>query len=182
MHLEPFDILVDDNVKKDNNSSKRRSERGYGESGTLSLQDFNKIYDMTIKLGSQYQAFIPNISESGLPQNTYKVYGYRYNKDFSQPVCFHKDEETNILIHINKRTLHEYLEWDPSHFCNDFKSMCNQVFHFVKQYYDVELSEFDILEFFRICKMNRGIFLGSIYNDESPFLEFIRAKRYRLQR
>ena len=81
------------------------------------------------------------------------------------------------MIDLPKRTTTEYLEWDPNLFNDEFKLLCLRVQQYIKLHYDLEFSNFEIHEFYRICKMNKGIFLTSIHNDESPFLEYVRLKR-----
>ena len=172
-------------IKKEKELRKPRNERYLGM-GTMSLSDFNKIYDKTIMRGIEHQAFVPRLEEPFKENFNFKIYGYSISKYYYENndrhlrTDFFKNEEENLLINLPRRSTSEYLEWDPTQFCSEFKVLCFRLIQYIKQTYNLDFSDYELLEYYRICKMNKGIFLSTIHSDQSPFLEFVRAKRAKL--
>ena len=164
---------------------RKRNEKFQDSIHHLSASDFNKIYDKTIKKGFDYQAFVPKIVEPYQETYTFKIYGYSFSRqDRGNPaspnLCFSKNEEENLIITIPRRKTNDYIQWDPAHFSSDFKVLCFRLGQFIKQNYNLDFSDYEILEYYRICRMNKGLFLNTIHSDESPFLEFVRSKRAKM--
>ena len=151
----------------------------------ISDEDYCKIYDMTINKGTDYQAQIPYYgSSNNKDMHTFKIYGYT-NRQFQGnnygTLGYEKDNEEVLIVKVPKRSIGEYIEWDPLQCNNEFKVLCHRVIQYIRQNYNIEFKEYDILEYYRICRMNKGIFLNSIHGDYSPFLEFVRNKRAKLK-
>ena len=164
----------------------RKRALGFMGEGAMSLTDFNKIYDKTIQKGIEHQAFVPKIGEPNKPNFLFKVYGYSAKKVIIDtidrtPTCtFVKNEEYTLRVNLPRRSTSDFLEWDPTHLCDDFKLLCFRLTQYIKQNYNMEFTDAEILEYYRICKMNKAIFLNTIHTDQSPFLEYVRVKRSRM--
>ena len=162
---------------------KRRQEKCTINEGFARFEE-NDVYDTRIKVGNEYQAIVPAIECDRLDFFKFKVYGYDYVSGPSEPkvasLSYVKDEERNLNISVARRSADDYLEWKPIETSrNDIKVLCYSVGQFIRQTYKLELSEYEILEYYRICNMNKGFFLNTIHSDQSPFLEFIRDRRKR---
>ena len=161
-----------------NNTNRRKAQQQmyHQDIGEISHSDLIKIYDKTIMKGCDYQAYIPRLSDPFNDTFTFKIYGYSYQKSSVQQM-YTKNEEENVIINVPRRNTQEYIEWDPVHFSHEFKVLCFRLGQYIKQNYNLDFSDYEILEYYRICRMNKGIFLNTIHSDHSPFLEFVRAKR-----
>ena len=159
---------------------RRRIQPVHEEFWDINHPDFNKVYDKTIRRGCNYQAMIPKVQEQPGPF-IYKIYGFGYNKPtetsshYLQTIT--KNTEQNLIVTVPRRKIAEQIEWDPEHSSDDFKFLSFQMAQYIKQNYKLDLTDHEVREYYRICRMNRGIFLASIYSDHSPFLEFVRHKR-----
>lgn len=161
------------------NLSKKKPDKYQEGPHLLSISDFNKIYDKTIMKGFDYQAYIPKVIEPYQDNYSFKVYGFSFSQSSGTPT-FTKNEEDNIIISLKRRKIGDYLEWDPSHYCNDFKVLIFRICQYIKQNYNLDFTDYEILEYYRVCRMNKGLFLNTIHSDESPFLEFVRSKRAKM--
>ena len=164
----------------------RRRHNQFMEHANLdvSMHHYQKLYDKTIKAGFEHQAFIPLLTDAPSKAFVLKIYGYdRVEAPFEAKcdyLSYVKDEERNLRVTISARSAEAYLDWDPIHQSTNFKALCYRLCQFIRQNYNLCFSEYEILEYYRICNMNKGFFLNTIQNDQSPFLEFVRAKRTKM--
>ena len=163
------------------------------------LSDTTIIFDTSIKCGPQYQATIPDRC-TGDFSSRYPVQEQQgespflivevdnYTKKPIVPVyqsvrgieelSYAPNPGTRLVVQIQKRSLKNYLEWDPS--VSSKQEFINKVYFLsklVQQEYNLELYERDFLEYFQICKMNKELFCATIHNDMSPFIDFVHKKR-----
>lgn len=82
------------------------------------------------------------------------------------------DEDYSLMVQIPVRKTSDYLEWDPERVTQQFKLKVYQIKKFVEQKYGLKVPFSHYLDYFKICKMNESIFLKTIYNNLSPWLEY----------
>lgn len=96
----------------------------------------------------------------------------------SSDLLYSRKLGSTLVVELEKRNSGRQIAWDPKvSSTQEFVDSCFFLGKHIKENYGLFFSRRDFLDYFEICNMNLNLFCATIYNDLSPFIDFVQRKR-----